>query len=303
MPLLDEFWKYAQSDWPAPILSIPTSTTKTDEFSQMVRIGLVREGKRHRFIECPCCQDHSDEPQASELPDGTLHFMLACPNCGAVEVTAEDMRVWCIHFSELPGMMAVQLGMREPQVIVPDALWKLGQYGDVGDIWLARWLQYPEARDWLPKVPKTPQTVLLYLGPPPDFSMLADMPQGNVLDAADIISADDAGLHLNMRLVDAALMRSAIAAASPDVCVFRQEGNGWLIVYEGKTLRPKNSIGLACIHHLLMHPGEYYAASILRKLIDPDFQDIYDSCVDSVTDDESLRQYARRLEFFGRGDC
>jgi hypothetical protein len=119
-------------------LTLWGDTTKKAEFAQLVKIGLVREGKRQKYIECPGCRDHSDEPQASEFPDGTVHFFLSCPDCGCMELTADDMRDWRIHFSALPSMAAAQLGMRKPQPIAADTLWKLGRYGDSGDIWMAR---------------------------------------------------------------------------------------------------------------------------------------------------------------------
>jgi hypothetical protein len=191
--LLDGLWRYAQSDWPAPILSLPAGVNKSAEFAQLVKIGLVREGQRQRTIQCPFCWEPCDEPLASPLPDGTMHFMLSCSNCGGVEVTADELRNWRIHFSALPGILAASLGIREPQQVTPDALWKLGRYGDIGDVWMARWLRYPEAKDWLAQVPRTPETILLYLGPPPDFSLLDGMPQGNVIDVFEIISIDDAG--------------------------------------------------------------------------------------------------------------
>jgi hypothetical protein len=295
MPLLDGFWKYAQSDWPAPILSIPASTTKTADFEQLVKIGLVREGKRQRFMECPSCIDHSDEPLASELPDGTIHFLLVCPNCGGVEVTADDMRVWCIHFSELPGIMAAQLGMREPLVIVPDSLWKLGQYGDVGDIWLVRWLQYPEARDWLPKVPKTPQTILLYLGPPPNFSMLADMPQGNIIDASELISVDDAGVHLDMRLVDAALRQGATMSLAADARVFRKNGDHWQLAFEGKTVVVSHLIGMLYIHHLLEIAPKQMSVLQLRRVAVPEFQPQILGSAGELLDERALREFENSL--------
>jgi hypothetical protein len=295
MPLLDEFWRYSQSDWPAPILCIPASTTKTDEFSQMVRIGIVREGKRHRYIECPCCKDHSDEPQASELPDGTTHFLLACPNCGGVEVTADDMRVWCIHFSELPGMMSALLDMRKSQTIVPNALWKMGRYGKSGDIWFGRWLHWPEAKDWLSKMPKTAQTILLYLGLPPDFNLLADIPQGNVIDAADIFTVNAAGLHVDMGPVDAALQRSAHAPIASSAYAFRQEGDYWRLVFDGKSAMAKHTKGMLYIHYLLEIAPRQESTLQLRRVADPDFQSQLLGDDGEILDERALYDFENRL--------
>jgi hypothetical protein len=296
MRMLDGFWKYAQSDWPAPILSLSAGTTQTDEFQQLVRSGLVREGERRRFIECPCCRDHDGEPQASELPDGTIHFLLACPNCGGVEVTEDDMRAWGIHFSALPGIVAAKLGMRDPQSIVSDTLWKMGRYGDSGDIWMARWLQYPEAKDWFSKIPKTPHTILLYLGPPPDFGLLAGIPQGNVIDASELISVDDAGFHVDKRLIDAALYQGAFETLSLDACVFRKAGDYWQLSFAGKKCLHRDMIGMAYINYLIAQSPKSVSSLELRKTVYPDFRSELLGSAGEILDEQALKQLHKRLD-------
>jgi len=185
--------------------------------------------------------------------------------------------------------------MREPQAIVRDTLWKMGRYGEFGDIWVARWLQYPEAKDWNPKIPKTPQTILLHLGPPPDFNMFADMPPGNVIDASEIISVDDAGLHVDMRLVDAALRQGSIAPLAADARVFRKNGDHWQLGFEGKTIAHRHLKGMLYIHHLLEIAPELIPALQLRRVAEPDFHPVLLGSAGEILDEPTLRKIHGRL--------
>jgi hypothetical protein len=224
-----------------------------------------------------------------------MHFMLSCPNCGGVEVSADELRNWRIHFSALPGMLAARLGMREPRQVVPDALWKMGRYGEFGDIWMARWLRYPKAKDWLAQMPRTPETILLYLGPPPDFSLLADLPQGNIIDASELISVDDTGLHVNRRPVDAALRRSALATTSSNACAFRQEGDSWRLVFDGKTATAKHTKGMLYIRYLLEIAPRQVPTVQLRQVADPEFQPHLLGSAGEDLDNTFLKQLHERL--------
>jgi hypothetical protein len=295
MPPFDQFWKYAQSDWPAPILSIRNGVTKTDAFAQLIRIGLVQEGQRQQTIQCPLCWEPCGEPLASSLPDGTMHFMLACPNCGGVEVTADELRNWRIHFSALPGMLAAHLGMREPQQIVQNTLWKLGRYNNFGDIWMARWLRYPEAKDWLAQVPRTPETILLYLGPPPDFTQLTGMPQSNIIDVSEILDIDDNGLRVDIGPVDAALRRSENAPVTSSAFAFRKKGDYWRLVFGGKTAMVKHTIGMLYIHYLLEIAPKQVSTIQLRQVANPEFQPHLLGSAGEELDNTTLKQLHKRL--------
>ncbi len=220
--------------------------------------------------------------------------MLSCPNCGGVEVSSDELRTWRIHFSALPDMLATALGMREARQIVADALWKLGHY-DKGEIWMGRWLWYPKARDWLKQMPKTPQTILLYLGPPPDLNLLADLPPENILDASELISVDDARLHVDMRRIDNALQRSANAPLSPNACVFRQEGDSWRLVFAGKAIWTKHVKGMFYIRRLLEIAPEEESILQLRRVADPDFQPEIIGSANKVIDERTLKEIHQRL--------
>ncbi|WP_298031826.1 hypothetical protein [uncultured Desulfovibrio sp.] len=211
-------------------------------------------------------------------------------------MSADELRNWRIHFSALPGMLSMRLGMREPQQVVRDALWKLGRYGESGDIWMARWLRNPEAKDWLAQMPKTPETILLYLGPPPDFSLLADMPQGNVIDASELITVTDDGLHVNMEPVEAALRQSAHAsAASTSSFSFRKEGDYWRLVFGGKSALVKDTKGMLYIRHLLEIAPKQESTLQLRRVADPDFQPEFVGSGEETMDELELKQINDRL--------
>ena len=291
--LLDQFWQYSQSDNPSPILDVSVNSTKSIEFEQLAKLKLVRS-TTERHIVCPGCFQHSEDVETVNLPEGLKKFFVFCPQAGTEESTPDDMRQWRIHFSELPAMMSALLGMREPQTVFPDALWKMGRYGNAGDIWFGRWLHWPEAKDWLSRMPKTTQTILLYIGQPPDLNLLTDIPQSNVIDAADIFTVDAAGLHVDMSLVDAAL-RCAVGSVGSSAYEFRRIGDQWQLSFAGHAIPHRDLRGMTYIHYLIERAPKLVPALELRRAAEPDYQPTILGSAGEVLDEQALRKYHQRL--------
>jgi hypothetical protein len=293
--LLDGFWKYSLSDSSAPILDVPKNITKSVEFTRLVQLKLV-QSTMERHIVCPGCFQHSEDVEAVAMPDGSKKFYVFCPQAGTEEVTPDEMRQWHIHFSDLPGIMAAKLGMRDPQPIVRDTLWKLGGYGDSGDIWFGRWLNWrPEADEWLRFMPRTPQTILLYIGQPPDLCLFDGMPQTNIIDVSRIVTVGDDGLQVDMRLVDAALRRGTAEYLAANACVFRKNGDHWNLAFAGKSITHRHLKGMLYIQYLLEIAPNQVPIIQLRRVSDPGFQPKILGDAGEVLDEQALKQFHERL--------
>jgi tetratricopeptide (TPR) repeat protein len=83
------------------------------------------------------------------------------------------------------------------------------------------------------------------------------------------------------------------AAKTAEQNVFRKEGDYWTIVYDGETVRLKDSKGLGYIAYLLQHPGtEFHAAELVGTL--DGRSDAGDA--GALLDPKAKAAYRRRLE-------
>jgi hypothetical protein len=292
--LLDGFWKYAISDARSPLLQVPVKVTTSPEFTQLAKLKLIRPTTKLHIV-CPSCFQHSEDVEAVDFPDGSKKFFVFCPHAGTEEVTADDMRQWHIHFSKLPAILSRHLGLREPHPVVPDTLWKLGSYGTCGDIWFGRWLDWrPDADEWLRPMPRTPQTILLYIGQPPDLRLFYGMPQTNIIDVSRLVSVNESGLHVDMGPVDAALIHGAEPILA-DARVFRKTGDQWLLSFEGKTVPHRHLKGMIYIHYLLEIAPRQEPTVQLRRVADPDFQPQLLGNDGEILDELALYDFENRL--------
>jgi len=121
------------------------------------------------------------------------------------------------------------------------------------------------------------------------------MPQGNVINVSDLIAVDDAGLHVDMRPVEAALRQSAYTPLARDACVFRRNGDFWQLVYAGVEKSVRHMKGMLFIHRLLEIAPESIPILQLRRVADPDFLPKILGSAGEVLDEQALRQIHERL--------
>jgi hypothetical protein len=230
------------SDWPP------------DVFDSFCGQGIVIPCIAAQSINCDACsENHAADVQAIDY-NGQLHFFINCPSCGRVEIQAERLRRWRLSLLGLARVIALKLETKGPvKELVSQRQWDIGRAeigGSIHEFLVLRGLNWKDSSDVFEfeDLNKT-SPVFLSLSNKCDMSTnLTSVYLGSVL------SVSSKGLT-----IDLPYLKTLILSHKEDYradYMFKREGDGWGVCFEGNHISVKHSLGLTYIGYLLANPEQ-----------------------------------------------
>ena len=139
----------------------------------LLDLKLLVPAKPATCVTCSDCYDFSGEVMPIVRPDGRTQYYLACPSCGSIEVSSDELRRWAFRFEPIVELVAYSLHARGSiQELVPGKLWSVGRAAIAGQsrpIYLGRCFVGRQAAQILTKIPSGKSPLLFAISDlPPD---------------------------------------------------------------------------------------------------------------------------------------
>jgi hypothetical protein len=230
----------------------------------LVRAGLLSPALAPSSITCPACfEDHSADVLWTEAHLGEpSRPYLICPGYGRVLLQPAQLERWRIDIGALARALAVLLndGLRT-KMIVPERLWHLGSIemgSSLHDLFLLRGVAWSDSI-----VRGLDECLSSYLAPL--VLSLTDVPADlktsvRLLPLPRVLSLSEDHLILDRRYLDA-LSQPPDEETAP--YLFRQTGEMWTVVFEGRRSWFKDRVGLRYLQEMLRHPGQLIPVAML----------------------------------------
>jgi hypothetical protein len=222
-------------------------------------------------VACDACYDgHIEEVTPIKDRKGAVSFRIYCCEAGWVDVPENRLRQWTVDLRRLVAVLSAAVGTgQSPDELIRESAWRLGTIGIAGESYDVVFVRtggpaHEPALDELARKHPAARTIVVPSRDLPESSngFAAALP----LATAFLFTGGRVALQL-------ARVRSILSVDSPGAAsVFRRQGDKWVVSFEGKTIYPRESVGLIYIARLLAEPHRDIPAVTLlatRAGIDP----------------------------------
>lgn len=102
----------------------------------------LRETSPLKYVVCPDCLDHDEEPILCEYPGVAPKWFIPCPESGRVQLRPDELQQWQFDLEAIARTIAGTLSLSGPlSVEIPQKLWRLGRapwQNRTREVWLLR---------------------------------------------------------------------------------------------------------------------------------------------------------------------
>lgn len=102
----------------------------------------LRETSPLKYVVCPDCLDHDEEPILREYPGVAPKWFIPCPESGRVQLRPDELQQWQFDLEAIARTIAGTLSLSGPiSVEIPQKLWRLGRapwQNRTREVWLLR---------------------------------------------------------------------------------------------------------------------------------------------------------------------
>jgi len=237
----------------------------------LVQNGFLSPTTPGTSVLCDAClEDHWQEVEFVESPEGAPRAYIVCPESGRVAVDTARLKRWRVNLTGLADVLGQLLGCREaPDELVASRLWRLGRTelaGGSRDAFLVRGPTWPNAGEALSleqRLSRGASSLLLTL-----VEIVADPPAGtSVVPLTQVLSLADNRLCLDLPYIETVLVSDAGRSLSRRNA-FRKQGDYWPISYEGRQFNLRDLKGLRYIAYLLRHPEREFPVLDLVAVVE-----------------------------------
>lgn len=274
-----------------------------EDWDRVVALGLLREAAAAEFVRCDDCYDRHEEDVQWIAEGGALRPFVECPDVGLVPVDPERLRQWRIDLARFAALLAAALACAgRVEELVPGRLWLLGHLGVAErprEVFLGRGLARRDGATVVAGCTRLRSAIapaVLVAGDVPDLRIWNGR-EPPVLAVPSFVAMEGDALVADRAYVGAALGETDAIDLAPasDACVLRDQGETWLVVFEGVARSVRDSKGMDYLAHLMRNPHRQIHSLALRDLVAGETPRAAGSAGE-ILDRQALREIKERLD-------